>query len=404
MNAEGKPRSALPQHVHRVLCRCVVSLTMAIAGCATLPPPPVLSSTDVDWVLAGADLANEHDFAHAEPIETPESLLALTEDMREFALQATRNKRGIAAKTEALATALSGDHGDPGQILSYDVDASLSAEQAFRERRANCLSYTLLFVALARASGIPAQFNQVDIPPTWDLGDAQTLLLYRHINARVDLIAPLFQIIDVSGEEARPDVAHWLIDDKAALAQYYNNRAVELRLQQRSTDALRYQLQALRLLPDASYLWTNLASLYLLNDRLRAAGIAITQALSLDPDSLLSYNTAAQIHDALGNASLARFYRTRGKQLLDRNPYYHFQLALNAFDEHDDRTAYDHARRAVLLNQKDPRFFFLMAVLLERQGEQRLSAQALDVALKLTPDLNQQARYRSKFARLSAHG
>jgi len=372
------------------------ALLLALAACAELPQQPAISAEDLAWVAGGAGGASEQ-----VAVEDPPALLRVNEEMRRFAQDSTRGKFGVTGKTNALMHALAAQD---GLALQYDVEATLSAEQSFQQRRANCLSYTMLFVALAREVGIPAKFNEVEIPPIWDMGDEHTSLLYMHVNARVDSAPPFFQIIDVSGDEYDPSFQQHLISDAEALAQFYNNRAVALRLQRRYSDALRYQLRALDLAPEAAYLWTNLASLYLAEDNLRAARVAVTKALTLDSSCMLSYDTAAQTYEQLGEHRLARYFHQRAEYFLDQNPYYHYQLALADLDESDLHHAYNEMHRAILLYPKDPRFFFAMAVVLDRLGETLLASQSMQAAMELTPDLAQQARYRSKFARLSKQG
>lgn len=377
----------------------LLAATATLASCASLPEQPAISADDVAWTLAGADRVPA--IASPQTLEELPSLLQVSAEMRRFAQDATRGASGIGDKTRALATALQADN---GRHLLYDAEATLSAEQAFQQRRANCLSYTMLFVALAREVGIPATFNEVDIPPIWELGDDQTLLLYRHINARIVLTPSQYQIVDVGGEDYSPRYDQRTLTDQAALAQFYNNRAVELRLQHRHGVALRYQLRSLELLPDAGYLWANLSSLYLRDGQLRAASIAITQALVLEPRSVSSYNTAADIHAQLGNTQLAAYFHKRAQAYLEQNPHYHFQLALTALKERDELRAYRETRQAILLSPTDPRFFFLAAELLQRFGDTEHSGEILQIALQLVPDPGLQARYRSKFGKLSARG
>jgi tetratricopeptide (TPR) repeat protein len=370
-------------------------LLLVLAGCVSLPPQPTVSTGDIAWVLAGADLLPAS--SETAPEDLP-SLLHVTAGMREFAENATHHRSSIAGKTRALAAAMGAEQ---GLHLQYDSSATLTAEQAFTQRRANCLSYTLLFVALAREVGIPAQFNEVDVPPIWDLGDDKVSLLYKHVNARIELTKPFAQIIDVSAGEYDPGFEQHVISDAVAQAQFYNNRAVEMRLQQRYADALRYQLRALALSPDADYLWSNLASLYLLDGSPRAARIAVTRALTLDASSMISYDIAAQAYEQLGERRLAAYFHDRAEQFLDQNPYHHYQLALAALNAHDDKLAYNETRRAVLLYPRDHRFFFLLAVLLDRLGEKKLADQSMQTAITLAPDASQQDRYKSKFARLA---
>ena len=54
---------------------------------------------------------------------------------------------------------------DPdGLAMQYDIDANFSPVQAYAQKRANCLSFTLLLRALVAELGIEIQINEVDIP------------------------------------------------------------------------------------------------------------------------------------------------------------------------------------------------------------------------------------------------
>lgn len=382
----------------RVLLACSSLLLSPLAACVSVPDQPPVPGADIAWVLGGAGMLSG---APDTPMEDPSSLLHVTAEMHQFALDATRDKPGLASETLALATALSGSK---GLRLRYDSQATLTPEQAFVQRRANCLSYTLLFVALARDVGITAEFNDVDIPPVWDLGDDRTMLLYRHINARVELRLPLSAVIDVSGDEYDPNFPQQIISDAEAQAQFYNNRAMEMRLQQRYVDALRYQLRSIQLAPRTAYLWTNLANLYLAGDNPRAARVAVARALKLDSSDMLGYDTAAQVYERLGDHRLAAAFEERVRNFLDENPYYHFHLALVALFRHDERLAYDETQRAIDLQGEDPdpRFYVLQAVALERLGQVERARDSMQTAIHLNPA--QQERYRNKYERLKQQG
>lgn len=395
-----RPQTAIRnrQDFCKPLLGAFTSLTfMLLAGCASLPQQPPVSNSDLTWVLAGADTAAPTGGAALEDAAT---LMQVTDEMRQFARNATQDQPNVAEKTKALAKAL----GDAGLHLRYDANATLSAEQAFAQRRANCLTYTMLFVALAREVGMPAKFNEVDIPPIWDLGNDTTTLLYKHVNARINLNLSSFVIVDVNGDQYDSHFVQHNISDDEALAQFFNNRAVEERLQQRHADALRHQLRALQLSPDAAYLWTNLASLYLQTGNTRAARIAVSHALALDAGNMVGYDTAAQVYERLGERATASHYRELAQHFLDQNPYYHYQLALTALREGNNHRAYSEAHRAIQLNASDARFFFLIAVVLNNLGESNLAEKSMLAAISLTDDAGQQARYRSKFAQLNKHG
>ena len=51
--------------------------------------------------------------------------------------------------------------GDDGLALEYDNEVTRTVAQVYHDRKANCLSFTLLFVALAREAGLEAQVQEV---------------------------------------------------------------------------------------------------------------------------------------------------------------------------------------------------------------------------------------------------
>ena len=370
---------------------------LGCAGCASLPQQAPPSDVDLAWVLAGAGTLP----ADGGGLEGLDSLMHVSDEMHRFAEEATRGRHGVVRKTAALVAALSEDD---GLRLQYDASATLTAEQAFTQRRANCLSYTLLFAALARDVGVNVEFNDVEIPPVWDLGDARTSLLYRHLNLRIEVAPPIYQVVDVSGQDYDPSFEQQVIPDVQAEAQFYNNRAMELLLADQPADALRHELRALELSPKASFLWVNLANLYLRQDQLRAARIAVERGLALDRSSMLGYETAALVYRGLSQPRLAEAFHQRAQEFLDQNPYYHYQLALAALDRRDERTAYEETRRAIELRQQEPRFYFLLALLENRRGEAHLAEDNMQMVMELTRDPAQQERFRNKFARLKTQG
>ncbi len=370
-------------------------LLSLLAGCAGLPPQVPPTPEELAWVSEGAGLLPA---VNGSDVEEPSTLLYVSEDMRRFARDAVRQISGVAAKTIALADAMDSAQ---GLHLQYDAEATLTAEQAFRQKRANCLSYTMLFVALAREVGIPVKFYNVDIPPIWDMGDDDTALLYKHINARVEVDSTSYQIVDISGEQYDPHLYYENpISDSEAAAQFYNNRAVQLRLQHRLVDALRYQLRAVQMAPVSAYLWTNLSDLYLIEGQPRAARTAVAHALELDSSDPLAYQAASLAYAQLGQSGLAREFHARARHFIEQNPYYHYHLALVAMRRDDNAAAYEEIREAVQTRVRDPRFFFVLAVLLDRMGDPKHAADSMAVVMQLTDDVAQQERYRNKFARL----
>ena len=371
---------------------------LALSACQTLPQQIAMpSANELDWVQSGADRLQGA--APPGQVEDLDALLRVTPEMHRFVEAAIGGGSAVSGQIEALMKALDGLH------LRYDSTATLTAAQAFAQRRVNCLSYALLYAALALDAGVVVQFNDVEIPPIWDLGNARTALLYRHLNLRVrlnqhlDASDPPYEVLDVSGEYD-PRFPQHPISDAEAEAQFYNNRAMELLMQDRGDEALRNELRALELAPDAPYLWANLSGVYLHWHALRAARIAADRALMLDPSALLSYEIAAEVYAELGQKELAASLHRRAEDFLEQNPYYHYQLALEALDRHDEPLAYRQVALAIARRPDEPRFLFLQAVLASRRGEAGQAENDMREVMEMTQDTAQQERYRDKFVRL----
>lgn len=103
----------------------------------------------------------------------------------------------------------------------YDSETTLTAREAFETRSGNCVSFTNLFIALARSIDIPVQaalvFSRGDPEMDGDL-----IVVNNHIVAahrRVDSTA----LFDFNRLEDRKLVGYMLIDDLWTTAVYLNN-------------------------------------------------------------------------------------------------------------------------------------------------------------------------------------
>ena len=65
--------------------------------------------------------------------------------------------------------------------FTYDRTRSKTAVETFRDASGNCLSFTNLFISLARGIGLDARFQEVDIPPAWNR-HGKIVVSSRHVN------------------------------------------------------------------------------------------------------------------------------------------------------------------------------------------------------------------------------
>ena len=182
-------------------------MATVVAACATTAPRPPAPPA-----LAG----------HAVPTIASVDLLAMTPEMREFTDRHARSGSEESPRAWRLAYASL----DP-YLLDFDYDpmVTLPADEAFRARRGNCLTFSSLFVALARSAGLEAWYQEIRMPPAWSAVN-ETLLVSKHVNAVVREHGQQY-VIDVSRRKPGPNEQSRRLSDREATAQYYNNLGVD---------------------------------------------------------------------------------------------------------------------------------------------------------------------------------
>lgn len=369
-----------------------------VAGCSPLPISGRLTQDDSRWLLSGDALQVKETL----PLDiSVERVLSVNDEMRRFAETATAGYGSERGKLRGLLEAVVSP---TGLGLQFDPTATYTAEEAFRTRRVNCLSFTLMVVALARYVGLPAKFNEVDIPPVWDLQSEDTLVLYKHVNAMLQTRDGVRQVVDVNMEEYDTSFEQRVIPDGLAEAQYFNNRAMESLDEQHYGNALRYLRVALTLAPQVSYFWGNLGSLYRRSGNLHAAELAYRAALEENPADLVAISNAARLYEDLGDTARATALKEKAEYFRMRNPYYHYKLAQDAFlnGHYDD--AREHLLKAIRYYPGEHRFHFLLGAVFQRLGDHDQAVASMNKALDLSTDEKQITKYRSKMSRILSAG
>ncbi|WP_346839031.1 transglutaminase domain-containing protein [Microbulbifer sp. SAOS-129_SWC] len=227
----------------------LLSLCLLLGACSSVPPgPPLETAAALDGrALLGAPL---------DPAQLPDDdPLVLSAPMRRYldtVAPGVRPERRLAALLDAFEARRF--------HVEYDAHTTLSATETYRQQRGNCLSFTLMMVAMARALGADAYFNQVDVPPVWGQDEPQTFVIYRHINM-VSESSRGRRVVDFNLAAYDPIYDQVKLSDAAAVAQYYSNRGVELMGQGDRRRAFLYLRKALQLRPGDSDLWSNLGAL-----------------------------------------------------------------------------------------------------------------------------------------------
>jgi len=296
-----------------------------------------------------------------------EQVLAVTAEMRAFLDEHVHQKAADQVKLheliEAIITAKT-------FALEFD-DRTRTASEAFERRTGNCLSFSNLFVAMAREVGLKASFQEVDLPPDWSL-DKDVFVLNRHVNVRVDLDPLSDHVVDFNIDDFRASYTTREISDDRARAHYFNNMGVESMQAGDAATAVAFFRKALvdndR---EFSPAWTNLGTLYLRLGHSAHAEAAYLQALKVDRDEVVAMSNLAGLYERRGDSKRAAAYRRRVTNHRMANPYYRYQRAREAYEAGDWDTAIGHLKFAVRRKRNEDRFCDLMARCYLGKGNER---------------------------------
>jgi tetratricopeptide (TPR) repeat protein len=346
-----------------------------------------LNITLILTVLLGACTANpvhspaisalenqpEYDIPSIDP-------LRVSPEMQEFVRTYAIEDRGRNGKAWSLAYAAL----DPYLFdFDYDPQVTLPADEAFLARTGNCLTFSSLFVAMARSAGLEAWYQEIEIPPTWsNIND--TLLVSMHVNAIVQGNGKRLTVDVSRRKQQQNDVARRL-DDLEAEAQYYNNLGAEALIVSDLARAYAYFKKALSTEPDLAYVWSNLGVVYRRNEQTGDAITAYRFALQLDPDQTVALNNIFLIYEEDGELELAARLQKRVENNRRKNPYHLHYLAEVANEEQRYSDAIGLLNQAIRLDKNEYRFHYTLAQSQYYSGKTEDARASLDRARQLAP-------------------
>ena len=253
--------------------------------------------------------------------------------------------------------------------LEYNEAVTQTVSGTFHERRGNCLSFTMLFIALAREAGLHARYQLVDVPPQWNL-DSDLVVIANHVNAVIDTKSEHDLVVDFNKTNFREDYATHKIDDAYAASLFYTNLGAEAMLRRDYPASFTLLREAIRTRPDVASPWVNMGVLYGRQGRFDYAEAAYLRALQIAPQERSALANLASVYEALGDNERAAEYRERVRHYQDINPYYHYARAQRAYREarYDDTLA--ELKRALRLRNDESAFYALQGETLMALGRE----------------------------------
>jgi tetratricopeptide (TPR) repeat protein len=346
---------------------CVLTcLTLLLGACTTTPvAPPV---PDGLW----QDQAFSYD-ATLVTVST-DSLFALDPDL----LRSLRD--GKVAATHAgnrSAHLLELVFGADLKAFAYAGGHSTVAAETWQNRRGDCLSLSIMSLALARALDLPAQVQEVRVPASFDRRGGVDFL-NAHVNVlmrndrplrAMNRSLPAGDIVVDFEPQAGTRQRGTPLSDRAILSRYLNNIAAEHLAQGNNRLAYAHFKAAIVAEPAYAASYSNLAQLYQRAGLLQGAEALLRQALALNEQSDLALGSLHRLLLSQGRIAEAAVYEQRLLAQREQDPYYWLGLGLDQLQRARYPQAVAALERAQALTQGFEEVHRLLAVAYWRAGQ-----------------------------------
>ena len=306
-------------------------------------------------------------------VPTADETFALDAEMEAF-VAPLKDIRDPRQRMQALIAALEAR----GMFSLEYAEVTRTASGTFHDRQGNCLSFTMLFVTLARAVDLPANYQSVVVPPTWS-NDGQVVVA-NHVNTAVVTGRGEETVVDFNIRPYQSDHRSRRVNDSYALGLFYTNLGAEAMLRNDHAAALVYLREAARVRPDIAGVWVDLGVLYARHGRYEHAEAAYLRALDVDNDEPSALTNLSLVYQALGESKLAAEYLHRVQGYRERNPYYHFASATKAYEEQQFDVALASVRKALRLKPDEDAFYELRGQVETALGRSRDATQSFQRA------------------------
>ncbi|ROP77029.1 Tfp pilus assembly protein PilF [Stenotrophomonas rhizophila] len=283
-----------------------------------------------------------------------------------------------------------------GLHLAYDPDATHTINETWQTRRANCLSFTLLFVTLANLAGIDAHVQEVAQVVSWYQAPG-VIYSIGHVNAGIVL----------DGRSGTVDLDHNVlydrngpqkINEQRALAHFYNNRGADRMAAGDTAGARTYFRAALAQAPDFVGSWNNLGVLAARVGDLDQARRDYETALRLQPRHGASLSNASALYRRVGDTRQAQRLAGRLARVQRSDPFAQYMLGARAEQRRDYPDAVKFYRRAVRLYDSAHPFHFALARAYFLAGDPHRASQEMQRARDLAGENGDAvtSRYQAK--------
>jgi Flp pilus assembly protein TadD len=252
--------------------------------------------------------------------------------------------------------------------FTYEDGTTLPAAEAFELRRGNCMSFTVLFVTMARAAGIEAFLLAVRRNPGIDK-EGDLVVLNHHVVAgyRGPRKVTIYDFNVTSSETFNQ---RFVVDDVMATAMYHNNLAGEAIRTDDFESAVWHLDITTRLVPDWTHGWVNYGVARFRNGDIDGALACYEKALKVKPNNPSALTNMAFVYRELGRHQESEM-ALRAAAHKSVNPYTLIAIADSEMIRGNYEEAASYLRRARWSYRSEPEVWDAMSRLARLRGDTR---------------------------------
>lgn len=290
--------------------------------------------------------------------------------------------------------------GKDGLNVQYRREPTHTAREVFREAQANCLSFTHLFVGMAREIKLPVYFLEVRDLENYDR-EGDLVVHSDHIAVGLGPMHSL-TIIDFTTEEGTSYRRVRAISDLEAIALFYSNRGAE-HLRDGQNDLARSWLEdAVRIYSDSPGPWINLGVARRRSGDQIGAEAAYRQALQIDAGELAAYQNLAALLRMQGKTEEALDLMALTDRSSNRNPYSFLALGDLSLRHGREDEAERFYRRAMRVQRGHAEPLAALGLLQAERGDVKAAQRLLRRASKLDAQAPRVVELRQRLAESQA--
>jgi Tfp pilus assembly protein PilF len=273
--------------------------------------------------------------------------------------------------------------------LRYSLTPTRDANQTFRSRLGNCLSFSNLFVAIARTQRLNPFYVEVVDYQRWNYRDGQ-VVSQGHIVAGL-YVANQLQTFDFLPYRAKSYKSFQPIDEARATAHYYNNLGAEALFDGDQVSAERWISLAYEIAPDFVKAINNLAVVRSREGRFEEAADLYRKGLTYEPEDIALLTNLAALDRRMGRAAEADRLTATIEGANNTNPFFFLAQAEVALAANDLDKAKRLLIEALRRDSEAPEVHVGFVKFYLAEGDTERARHHLERALKADPS-NAEAR------------